>query len=219
MSMKKTRGLAALGFALALTVAAGMLHGSQSRRWGASPEEQKLGRRLDALPEEFAGWTLNQKYEISDAAKRLLQPTSYVNRSYIGPNGEQVGAAVILGAHGPISVHTPEICYSSRDYKQLGPREAVTITDSAGKKSQFWKLTFQSQSVDQSGLRVYYAWSPTADWKAVESPRFDYYGEPYLFKIQVACPVSLETDDPDDAARRFLQAFVPAVKRQLFGNP
>ena len=218
--MKTVLGVLVIVVALTLTVGGGMLQGSYARRWGTTEHEMQLASRLEQVPEQFAGWTKRESYEISDAAQRLLQPSGFFNRSYVGPNGEQVGVAVMLGAHGPISVHTPEVCYSSRDYKQLATRETVAIKDVSGDETQFWKLTFKSNNVDQSGLRVYYAWSTDLEWKAAKWPRYEYFGQPYLFKIQLASrvnPDSADADD-DDACRRFLKDFVPVLKQQLFDS-
>jgi hypothetical protein len=158
---------------------------------------------------------MRKSHELGATAQVLLKPSGYLHRSYYAPDGTQVNVAVILGAHGPISVHTPEVCYDSRDFTALGQREAVTLKDSAGNEAEFWKLTFRSTTVDQAGLRVYYAWSPDADWEAVDSPRWTYFGQPYLFKIQLACAVDPESDDQEDACRRFLVDFMQQLKQQL----
>ena len=214
--MKYARSIVVLVLALAITVLSGVLQGSYARRWGTQGGESKLAERLLSFPESFATWTTRDSHEMSDIAVQLLQPSAYFNRRFVGSEGQVINASVILGAHGPISVHTPEICYSSQDYSIAQPRRAVTIKTPSGQEAEFWMLTMRSNDVEQRLLRVYYAWSTDGNWKAVESPRFAYIGQPHLFKFQMACIIAPEDESRvDPAGQQFLQDFVPAFISQL----
>ena len=50
---------------------------------------------------------------------------------------------MIAGPAGPISVHTPEICYSSRAYSIQEPRVQTAVSDKNGRTHSFWSVSFR----------------------------------------------------------------------------
>ena len=58
----------------------------------------------------------------------MLECTGNIVRTYENQRtGEVVSVFVIVGPAGPIAVHTPEICYSSQNYKSRDTRQQVAI--------------------------------------------------------------------------------------------
>ncbi len=98
-------------------------------------------------------------------------------------------------------MHTPEICYSSREYDLLGDRKAVTVKDNDGVEHTFWQTEFKSQRPGGAGLRVYYAWTNGGPWTASASPRFEFALKPWLVKLQLAATVDLENETARTPAR------------------
>ena len=92
--------------------------------------------------------------------------------------------AVIVGPPGPISVHTPEICYSGAEYTQIGERQAVFLGDGGAKQSAW--LTQFPRTTSRGMACVYYAWSDGGNWKAADQPRVSFAGRPLLYKFQLA---------------------------------
>jgi len=198
-----------------LTIVSGMLQGRMSNRWGPTEDMQTAAKQLEKLPTQFGSWQLFSSQEMSEEARNQLECAGYLYHTYKNRDtGEIVNMVLLLGPAGPIAVHTPEICYSSRAYKQLAPRECVTLLDRSNREDKFWRLAFRSTGVKADMLQVYYAWSTGDYWLAAGNPRFSLAGQPYLYKIQLAATVpfyaDLKTNDP---CKKFLQDFLPVVKR------
>jgi hypothetical protein len=95
-------------------------------------------------------------------------------------------------------VHTPEVCYSSREYTQDGDRRRVAVKDLADKEHTLWHLPLKANNIDATSLRVFYGWSTGTEWGAPEYPRFIFGNLPHLYKLQVAV-----TDHPSSKAIEF----------------
>jgi len=151
----------------------------------------------------------------------MLECTGYFVRNYQNQaTGDLVSVTLLLGPPGPISVHTPEICFPSKNYQVLGKREQVAISGADGEDDQFWALSYKANNLRGDTLRVYYAWSTGGRWSASGDPRFKFAGQPYLYKIQLSSPLppgaDLESDDP---CRKFLQDFLPAARKYMLEPP
>ena len=150
---------------------------------------------------------------MDEPTRQILDCAGYVNRQYVNRrSGETISLAIILGPAGPISVHTPEICYSSRAYSITTPRKQVLFTDQRGRSHAFWALTFRSNNVSADQLCVYYGWTSDGTWRAPESARFEFAGRPMLYKLQIAT-LSPPTEtgqqkESQDACAKFLAALL-----------
>jgi hypothetical protein len=200
-----------------LTLVSGGMHGWMSHRWGLPPATRIAAEKLVEFPDRFGSWQLQSAEEMTEETANTLECAGYFVRAYANQDtGESVRVAVLLGPAGPIAVHTPEICYSSRAYAIREERQRVTIQNSDGSDEEFWALTFRSNDLDASLLRVCYAWSTGGPWSAPEDARFTFAGSPYLYKIQLASELAPGTDlQTSDPCERFLQDFVPVAKRYL----
>jgi hypothetical protein len=208
-------------FLAGITVLGGIVYGRMSRRWGGRPEVEKLAERLRELPEDFGDWHTRTSQRLSPAVETVLECAGYVGRQYENRRtGEVVTFALLLGPAGPISVHTPDVCYSSQQYTIHQAAEPVQLPRSDGLEDALWKTTLQSTGLDGSYLRVYYGWSTGAAWSAPRNARFAFVGKPYLYKIQVVGTL-LSPDDEggSDPVLNFLQALLPVVKPYLLEPP
>lgn len=206
-----------LTVAVILTLVSGVIHGRLSNRWGVPAEITTAAERLEAMPGEFGDWKLLESKPLSTTAIEMLQCAGYVNRVYVHQeSGEMVMVAVLLGPPGPIAVHTPEICYSSKNYTIEEPRHDVAIEGDDASEHHVWAMTFRTTDVDANILRVCYAWSDGTVWQAASQPRVSYAGRPLLYKLQLACHVSPSIDlEKRDPGREFLRDFLPAVQEHL----
>ena len=125
----------------------------------------------------------------------------------------------MLGPPGPISVHTPEVCYSSRDYDIKEERKRVKIFGTEDKPDEFWGLTMRNKDVNADILRVYFGWANAGHWTAPKEPRITYGGQSKLFKMQLAATLPPDVDlEKNDVCLKFLQAVVPVVNSTLFAE-
>jgi hypothetical protein len=207
---------------MALTLAGGLLEGHIRNRWGPSETMLAAAEKLAEFPHEFGGfqnnrWQMQASQTMSQDVIDTLECTGYFVRTYANPRtGESVNVFVIVGPAGPISVHTPEICYSSQDYVNRSPRECVAITDDAQANDEFWALSFKSKDVRGDVLRVYYAWSTGNHWRNPNDARYAFAGWPYLYKVQLAATMPPGADlKKGDTCQSFLRDFVPVARQYL----
>jgi len=200
------------------TVISGLLLGQASGRWGTTPAiataEQLLGRRL---PERTGNWRLRKEQELESQVLKMMSCNAYIARVYEhDQTGALVTVTVLVGPAGPISVHTPEICYSSRDYVVGRNRVKVPVDDDAGRHHEFWDVSLKARDSESSVQRVLYAWSTGEAWNATAHPRFAFAGAPYLYKLQLAArsPVAAKRDD-FDPCQDFLRSFLAQCQTRL----
>jgi hypothetical protein len=162
------------------------------------------------MPEAIGDWQLVANDQLDANAQNILRCSGALIREYAHRNTHAtVKVAVLMGPVGPISVHTPEVCYSSRAYSTAGPREAVQVESSQGRANRFWALTLHSDASTADRLRVYYGWSTGDQWLASESPRFEFAGRPWLYKVQLASVLTPGISyDGEDPCYDFLKALL-----------
>jgi hypothetical protein len=148
---------------------------------------------------------------MSDFALATLMCAGYINRTYVEQStGDSVSVAIIVGPPGPTAVHTPEICYSSRDYAIKESRQAARVSDRSGVDHGFWKTILRSTDPTAEQLCVFYAWTADGRWIASESPRFEFAGNPLLFKLQMAAPLPPGRVKESNPGQRFLMDLLNA---------
>src|SRR5262249_31143018 len=147
------------GVVLCGTLFGGWLQGRMATRWGADELLTSAAQRLEQpLSEQQGNWRLLKETQVSADVARMLQCPAHINRTYVHQQtGEVIIISVIIGPPGPISVHTPEVCYSSQDFALLGERLLVTIADRQEREHAFWQVSMEPKSVSHSAQRVLYA--------------------------------------------------------------
>ena len=212
--MKQYQYLIAIVLTLGLTVACGAVIGQMSNRWGPSHDSLAAAKKLEELREDFGDWKLQSAERMSDSVVEMLQCSGHISRIYVNQeSGARVSVAVILGPSGPIAVHTPEVCFSSRAHKKLESRKAVSVGDS---DDQFWAMTFENNDLNANLIRVYYGWTSGNRWEAAKDPRMSHASYPYLYKIQLASHHPAGTDlKSNDPCKNFLEDFIKVMKDYL----
>ena len=199
------------------TLLGGVIYSRMSRRWGGPQELQELADRLMGLPTEIGPWHTRASQPLAPAAEAVLECAGYVGRQYENrQTGEVVTMAVLLGPAGPISVHTPDVCYASQEYTVRQSPERTQFGANEDPKDELWCTTLESTRLDAGCLRVYYGWSTGGPWSAPTDARFAFAGQPYLYKVQVAGPLSSPVDEKaPDPGRSFLKELLPVARQYL----
>jgi hypothetical protein len=216
--MKRLQFAVAVVLVVGLTILSGVLYGRMSDRWGPAVDTLAVANKLKEIPNEFGDWRLQSSEELGKAAQEQLEPTAYlVNRYQNRRTYDVVNMTLLLGRPGPISVHTPEVCFGTKNFESRGERQKVAIRGSAGGDDEFWALDFKTISLRGDLLRTYYAWSPGDRWQALDDPRFWSAGLPYLYKIQLSSLLLPGSTSPpsDDPCQRFLRDFVPVARKHM----
>ncbi len=189
-----------------------------TNRWELKKEPSEIAERLASFPEQVGAWKLSGTEELSEIAIKLLECDGYLARTYVDENtGDVVKVAIVLGPAGPVAVHTPEICYSSREFAIEQTRQPTDLKAMDGSSDELWRLTLRSRDLHARRLRVYYGWSTDGTWRADANPRFSFAGEPFLVKLQIAGRISqAEETTSSDSCLRFLREFAPQLRSHLF---
>jgi uncharacterized protein DUF3485 len=210
------------GFALILvgTIWIGWIHGQLTDRWGTRPNVNEAATRLrQPIPKEIGAWRLLQETQFQPEIVEMLQCPAHINCVYEHQqSGDIATVAVIVGPPGPVAVHTPEICYSSRDFAIQGERRAISVKDTDQQTHSLWELSLKSRMPSGDALRVVYAWSPGGNWEASSHPRFAYGGLPYLYKLQVSVTTNDKSGPSEfDPCQDFLGNFLSQLQSHLVG--
>jgi hypothetical protein len=197
--------------AIGLTFTSSLLHGRWTNRWGKPVARADAEKVFEALPREFGHWRLVESESLPASALGILQCSGESQGVYENQEtGERVLFTLLLGPPGPMSVHTPEICYGSIDHVPLADRLRITIDESKGNDTA-WMVQFHDAHELQGNItRVYYSWNDATNWSAVEEPRVQFGGKPYLFKLQLLVRLPEEAaSESQDPGRGMLREFVP----------
>jgi hypothetical protein len=201
---------------LVATVSGATLH-QQFDVYGRSEALKTAGAKLSkGLPETVGSWRMAAEPELESEVVGMLRCSGYVNRVYLNEQtGDRISVAVLVGPAGTITVHTPEICYSSTHFKAEGPRERIEIKDRAGNQHSLWSVRFRSTKVNGGHLKVVYGWSEGGEWQATDRPRFTHSGKTHLYKLQAAITDNERTTAEVDACEDFLSQFAAQLQANL----
>jgi hypothetical protein len=184
------------------------------QRCGPSREAQASAVLVAGFPREIDTWKVESEEPLSPGAVRMLQCAGYVNRVYTDQStGESVKVVVMVGPAGPLSVHTPEICYRSTNYEIQQPRQTISIPGDRSTPHTFSTVTFEVNDASSRHLRVYYAWSDGNGWIAPSQPRFYFAGKSLLYKVQVATQTSDSHNGGIDPGLRFIHSALPYLEK------
>ena len=210
----KTTHLIALLLVVSTTIVSAAVAGRLSNRWGVSATAEEAGVQLLKVPKNVGEWQLRKESELNETALNLLQCNAYLYRTYERPGtGDFVVVALLLGPPGPISVHTPEVCYPAREYDVKESRKQIKFA--GGKGQTLWSTLFQSKTVDAQLLQVAYAWSDGGEWQAFDDARWPNLGKSHLYKIQIAAMSGDVDRKPDVVCNDFLEDFLPLTSQHL----
>ncbi|MEO2048788.1 MAG: exosortase-associated EpsI family protein [Pirellulales bacterium] len=200
----QTKYLILLTAGLLLTASTGYVYGHLSQRWGPSADLTASASHLQTMPQQIGDWQMLEELGMEDEVAAMLESAGDVTRRYVNQiTGGHITVFVVIGPPGPIAVHTPEICYSSREYEIQDKHTKATFSSTGAESHTLWHSNFRSKRMAKSILSVYYAWSTGDTWLASESPRYQYGGEPLLYKLQIAGFLDTTGTDP---SQQFLEA-------------
>src|SRR4051812_3337978 len=104
----------------AIVLLGGSVHGIWTHRWTNDRDLEIAAARLDRVPMTIGDWEGQPlEFEVKDYARAGIEgglSRRYINRR----NGDIETLLIVCGPPGPISVHTPEVCYPAAGYVVLG---------------------------------------------------------------------------------------------------
>src|SRR5262249_8482825 len=128
----------------------------------------------------------------------------------------RVQVFLVCGRPGPISVHTPDVCFEGAGYRMTGAPAKFPLEFSPD--DEFWHVTFLKeglQSQDQVG--VFWAWNSDGHWQAPDNPRWTFARSKALFKLYLIHDVPRSKLPPHkDSTLDLLKELLPKLKECLF---
>jgi hypothetical protein len=205
-----------------IVVASGVVQGLRTDRWAVSHELRDAVARIDLVPMSFGDWA-GQPTEIDRRQLEAADIAGGMTRRYVNRrDGRALDVLLVCGRPGPISVHTPDICYTGAGYVlRDGQVQAPLTYGTPPRIAEAWRGDFVKQnSVVPSCLRIYWSWSAGDGWKNPDNPRLVFAGHKFLYKVYVI----RETSGPagpaeDDPGGDFLKDFLPELDRVLGPPP
>ena len=173
--------------------------------------------RVPLVPKVVGDWQARDE-EPDTRAFEQTGAKGYWVRTYVHQKTkESVLVILMCGRPGKMAVHTPEVCYGGAGY-ELRDQPSPCAIKGTNAAAQFWSAHFVKKGVNATHLRLYWAWNATGEWEASPGPRWQFRGEPFLFKLYVSRDVSQQPNlaPQADPTAEFLRQFVPVVKQTLF---
>jgi hypothetical protein len=201
-----------------LVATLGVVHGVYTDRWGASGQLQEALAVLPRVPSKCGDWT-GEDVPHDPEELKTAGIQGGVFRRYTNPKtGEAVSFLVVCGRGGPISVHTPDICYAGAGYRQLAEERQKEV-DCGGQPKETFKIArfVKAGGVVPTHLEIYWSWSRDGStWQAPVNPRLHLARAPALFKLYVVREfVPKGRGENADTTERFLKSAVPAIRQAL----
>lgn len=201
----------------ATVLASAAMAGLWTGRWGSSRALEDAVARLDNVPLTLGDAWDGQPEELRDREVAVAEVDGYVRRRYVHRRtGAVVSMLLVCGRPGPVSAHSPEVCYAGAGYgPAIAPRQ---YEGPEGTRSRFQVMDFQKQDVAAPTLlRVFLAWGYGGAWSSPANPRVAFAGKPYLYKLYVVreMPRAGESVN-EDPIGGFLKDLMPKLQEVLF---
>src|SRR5262249_23209931 len=118
----------------------GVVHGFWTDRWGVAGNPAEAAARLTEIATELEDW---QSRDL-DLDQRQLGPVSgYLHRRYVNRRtGDAVTLFMICGRPGPISIHTPDVCYGASGY-EVGVPAKYEVSWDRSASAELWTAQLQ----------------------------------------------------------------------------
>jgi len=209
--------------ALILVIAAGLVNGHWTRRWSTSHAVESAVARLGRVPMSLGDWRGRSLAKIGREQLAMAEIDGYVARRYEDRRGEAaVTILLVCGRPGPISVHTPDVCYAGAGFEAKGPpaRQSLPFGPS-GRPAEFRRVVFsRPNTVVPMYLSILWSWSSAGAWEAPDYPRLAFASRQVLYKLYVIREMATAQEQlEDDPSLEFLRDMLPELERALFADP
>jgi len=207
---------------IVVVVASGYVQGVWTNRWTRSHEVEDAVARLNRIDKDFGDWS-GKPSELDPRALKLAAIDGYVARNYENRrDGTKMMVLLVSGRPGPISLHTPDICYPGAGFEAVSDPVVEVLEPVPGATpARFQTTKFRNSGVAApTTLRILWTWNATGTWQAPENPRLQFAPYKVLYKLYVIHEMS-STDEPreDLVCKQFISQLLPEFDRALFPHP
>lgn len=209
--------------AAGLLIADGLFCGLWTDRWQSSRHVPAAVASLDRVPMVIGEWKGQKLPDFTKQSSDQAGFAGYLSRRYENPaKGISVTVLLACGSFGPLSVHTPDICYAGSGFVQQGAmtlhNEELPVASGAAK---FWTAKFaRPDSLAPGVTKVCWGWNDGHGWQAPDNARLAFAGTPVLYKLYISRDFLDEKEaKTDEKTREFIQVFLPELEKALAFKP
>lgn len=208
---------------LAVIVGGSVYLGVRSDRWGESDHLVSALGKLSGVPNTIGEWTGTEiEFNREDMVHMGIQ--GWVSRQYQnGRTGETVSMLLVCGKGGPISVHTPEVCYAGAGYSAVSAESEATLSNIEGQEEspsfKVRRFNKKDREVPET-IEIYWSWSVDGvNWEAPDNARGHLAREPALYKLYVVRRVLVGGQaEKVNSCEDFLRKSLPVLRAVLSGT-
>jgi hypothetical protein len=208
-----------------------------NRFTSGSISAEEFGKRFAKVPMTVGNW-VGTDVEVDKATLEQAGAVNYVSRKYLNTETKQsVDLWLIVGHSRDICRHTPDICYPSQGFAQLGERVRWDFEEESngGDPPTFFTAKFRNEdNAGSTEKRVFWAWNGNTEgqdrWDAPEpktwfdwlpfkstGPKVYYGNNTALYKLYFTAPMADKDEDvADNVANDFAELMLPQIDRALF---
>src|SRR5262249_26693898 len=124
------------------------------------------------------------------------------------------------GRPGPVSIHTPDVCYGASGYTVGANSQFTTPADVAAPPAQFkTALMSQTKVAGQTQLRIFWSWSANGTWQVPDDARSAFARHPVLYKLYLVREL-MNANEPveEDPCVELMRQLLPELKRSVFND-
>jgi hypothetical protein len=199
-------------------VLAGLLHRWWTDYWHTAPALAEAVAQIRQVPLILGGWR-GQPLELDAADLANAGYAGCLWRRYEDSgSGTVVSMLLMCGRPGPVSVHTPEVCYGGIGYEKIADPVQVKLAALApAKPAVFWQADFaKPKQANGQHLRIYWSWYAGECWQAVDNPRLTFMNRPVLYKLYVVCEITpADATKKTEACTEFMKVLLPELEKCL----
>jgi len=201
--------------AIAAILGSGLAHGYWTGRWDGADKAEASAALLRQLPLGIGDW---QGQDLPVDSREVGKVSAYLYRRYVNQRSGAVVAVILAsGRPGPVSIHTPDVCYAASGYESARWQVFAPALEAAVPPAQFKTAHFiKTKSAGQMHVRVFWAWNAGGAWTVPDNPRLAFASYPVLYKLHMVHEMAgandtLEEDPGMDLLRLLLVEFHKSV--------
>jgi hypothetical protein len=205
--------------ALGLIVFSGLAHGYLTDRWQPREEIAASTAKLQRISLTLPDWE-GERLKPKDPSE-LGEVAGYFYARYVNTrDGRSVAVFLVSGRPGPVSIHTPDVCYKANGF-DAGEPVPVSVPRNVGRPDDRFMTAqlVRTRSAERLRLRIYWGWSTDGTWQAPDNPRWTFAHSGVLYKLYLIQDLSgLDESSVDDPCKGLMQQLLPELDRVLFAS-
>src|SRR5262249_14627962 len=145
--------------AVAVLVAAGVVAGIHTNRFGVHADLRIAAERLKAVPKTVGPWVVAHEFDMDPKIQQRAEAVEYVSRLYENRDTHaRVTVLLLCGESGPIGSHSPEVCYGGLGYETNVRKDVQSVSLPGGGTARYFSARFEKPTGPERILRVCWAW-------------------------------------------------------------